>query len=65
MPVIQALVAWGTRQMTQADDAVCLNSGLPADSLPKTREYRIDFIYDGKTYMPSPAMARAAMVSGN
>ena len=66
LPASQVRALWGTRQMTAADDAVCLAGGLPPESLPKTREYRIEFVYDGKTYKPSAATAKvAAMVSGN
>jgi hypothetical protein len=50
----------GTRPMTKTDVEACMQGTI--DFEPPTKRYRIDFVFDGRTYKPTPASARAMRV---
>jgi hypothetical protein len=66
VPAMSVTAAVGMRPMTPEDVQACFDERNPKKPhrglsfLPPTKSYRIDFLFDGHDYKPTPASAAAA-----
>jgi hypothetical protein len=59
-PSVSVLAGYGKKQMTPEDVKAC--RGGQDGVLPSVKNYRMDFLYDGHGYKPTPASAAAVQI---